>query len=198
MRYDEDHKQKTRAKVLSVAARAIRADGPDRIGVAAIMAEAGLTHGGFYAHFASKEDLIAEAIGQMFLESQVKMEAHVAGKAGKAALEAYINFYFSRAHRDGRDSGCPLPALSADLPRLPDRARQRFGEGVEGMRRRLAGWLSEIGKAAPEALATSTLAEMVGAVTLARAVADRGQSDAMLKISRAALRARLGLDDDHE
>ena len=66
MRYDSEHKQQTRSKVLDVAARAIRSSGPDRVGVAAIMAEAGLTHGGFYAHFASKDELVAAAIETMF------------------------------------------------------------------------------------------------------------------------------------
>jgi TetR/AcrR family transcriptional repressor of nem operon len=195
MRYDENHKLETRAKVLSAAARALRADGPERVGVAGVMAQAGLTHGGFYAHFASKEDLIAQAIGPMFLEAQAKMAASVEGKGPAEALKSYINFYLSRSHRDERDTGCPLPALSADLARMPQAARERFGEGVEGLRQRLAGWLEGMGKPQPQVLAASVLAEMVGAVTLARAIADRGQSDAMLKMSRAALRARLGLDE---
>src|SRR5258708_17692302 len=102
MRYDENHKTETRRKVLKAAARAIRAEGPERVGVAAVMAEAGLTHGGFYAHFASKDDLVGEAIVQMFVEAQGKFASTVRGRPPREALAAYIGFYLSRSHRDGR------------------------------------------------------------------------------------------------
>jgi TetR/AcrR family transcriptional repressor of nem operon len=194
MRYDAEHKKKTREKVLSAAAKAIRAEGPHRIGVAGIMSEAGLTHGGFYAHFASKDDLVAEAIEEMFAEARANYEARVAGKGPAEALTAYINFYLSRSHRDARATGCPLPALSADLPRLPGPAQERFSHGVADLTRTLSGWLAGLGKAEPDALAASVLAEMVGAVALSRAVADKAQSDAILNTSRASLKARLGLD----
>ena len=73
MRYDNEHKQQTRTRVLQAAAKAIRADGPHRVGIASVMADAGLTHGGFYAHFASKDELVAAAIGQMFDESRQRL-----------------------------------------------------------------------------------------------------------------------------
>jgi TetR/AcrR family transcriptional repressor of nem operon len=194
MRYDQDHKRRTREKVLTAAARAIRAEGPQKVGVAEVMAEAGLTHGGFYAHFASKDELVAQAIGAMFAEARAKFEDSVAGKNPGAALSAYIDFYISRRHRDARDTGCPLPALSADLPRLTPQAQREFGFGVERLTGAIAQRLEALGKPHPKALAASLLAEMVGAVTLSRAVADKAQSDAILKNSRAAVKARLGLD----
>ena len=80
MRYDTDHKQKTREKVLKAAAKAIRADGPHRMGVADVMRKAGLTHGGFYAHFESKDDLVAAAIGQMFEQSKARF-VHTASRS---------------------------------------------------------------------------------------------------------------------
>src|SRR5262245_32338766 len=116
MRYDAEHKQKTRERVLKVAARAIRAQGPHKVGVAAVMAKAGLTHGGFYAHFDSKDALVAAAIGQMFEEGSLRFVSETEGRTPRAALAAYIDFYLSDAHRDARRSGCPLPFLSADLP----------------------------------------------------------------------------------
>jgi TetR/AcrR family transcriptional repressor of nem operon len=130
----------------------------------------------------------------MFSEGRERYDRLLAGKPPAAALAGFIDTYVSRRHRDSRDTGCPLPALSADLPRLPEAARVRFGEGVEQMHRRLASWLIELGKPDPQALAASALAEMVGAVSLSRAVADAAQSDRILETTRAALKTRLGLD----
>ncbi len=194
MRYDDEHKEKTRAKVLQVASRAIREDGPGGVGVAAIMAEAGLTHGGFYAHFKSKDDLVTEAIGQMFRDASGKFAATTGDMPPAEALAAYIGFYLSRSHRDVRSAGCPLPSLSADLARLPAEAQGVFGGGVARLTGYIAEKLQAMGEPEPQALAGSVLSELVGAVSLARAVADPVQSDAILKASRASLRARLGLE----
>ncbi len=193
MRYDSEHKERTRARVLKEAAKAIRAEGPHRVGVAGMMAKAGLTHGGFYAHFASKDDLVVAAMSQMFEEASAKFDRLTAGKPPAAALRAYIDFYLSRQHRDARDTGCPLPSLSADLPRLGVAARQQFAAGVAGLTARVEGLLSTLGRPNPEMLASSLLAEMVGALSLARGVGDPKQSDAILKASRVTLKLRLKL-----
>jgi TetR/AcrR family transcriptional repressor of nem operon len=196
MRYDEDHKQRTREKVLRAAARAIRADGPDRVGVAAIMAEAGLTHGGFYAHFGSKEELVAEAIRQMFVEAGARYVDAVEGKPPAEGLRDYVRFYLSRSHRDGRASGCPLAALATDAPRLPEAAQVVFGKGVEGLTVAIAGLLEAVGQPQPQACASALLSEMVGAVSLARSVADPEQSDLILKTARDDILRRLALEAD--
>jgi len=193
MRYAEDHKQATRAKVLKAAARVIRQNGPDRVAVAGIMAEVGLTHGGFYAHFASKDDLLIQAIRQMFMESRDNFAAIVGDRPPLEALGSYFDFYLSTAHRDRRDRGCPLPALSADLPRLPAQTRDFYGEGVARLTDLLARRMEAAGCEDPDGLAASVLSEMVGAVALARAVSDRSQSDAILKASRDQLRRRVGV-----
>lgn len=188
MRYDAEHKQKTRDRVIKEAARAIREDGPDRVAVAGVMARAGLTHGGFYAHFASKDDLVAQAIGQMFEDTERRLARSTEGKAPRDALAAYIDFYLSAEHRDTRAIGCPLPALSADLPRLPPPAREAFGQGVASLTEALAKLTGSID------LAGSVLAELVGALSLARAVSDPEQSNAILVRSRTALFRRLELE----
>ena len=193
MRYDSEHKERTRARVLKEAAKAIRAEGPHRVGVAAMMAKAGLTHGGFYAHFASKDDLVVAAMARMFDEASAKFDRLTAGKPPAAALRAYIDFYLSRQHRDARDTGCPLPSLSADLPRLGVAARRQFAAGVAGLTARVEGLLSALGWPDAEMLASSALAEMAGALSMARGVADPKQSDAILKASRNALKLRFGL-----
>jgi TetR/AcrR family transcriptional repressor of nem operon len=193
MRYDSEHKERTRARVLKEAAKAIRAEGPHRVGVAGVMAKAGLTHGGFYAHFASKDDLVVAAMSRMFDEASAKFDRLTAGKQPATALRAYIDFYLSRQHRDARDTGCPLPSLSADLPRLGNAARQQFATGVAGLTAAIGGLLSALGRSDAESLASSALAEMVGALSLARGVADPKHSDAILKSSCNGLKLRLGL-----
>src|SRR5580698_9995015 len=102
MRYEPDHKEKTRAKVLHVASRAIRAEGPHKVAVADVMARAGLTVGGFYAHFASKDDLIAAAIDEMFAEAKSRAMLEMDARTPGEALAAYIDFYLSQTHRDAR------------------------------------------------------------------------------------------------
>ena len=196
MRYDAEHKQRTRERVLNEAVKTIRAEGPDKLGVAAVMAEVGLTHGGFYAHFRSRDDLMAAAIGQMFGNVGGLFEKRTEGLEPKQALLAYIGFYLSRTHRDARDSGCPLPVLTSDLPRMDDAAREQFSAGVARLQSNLQGLLEKLDRPDAEALAGSALAEMIGALALSRAVADRAQSDALLTRSRDAIFHRLGLEDD--
>jgi TetR/AcrR family transcriptional repressor of nem operon len=193
VRYDSEHKERTRARVLKEAAKAIRAEGPHRVGVAGMMAKAGLTHGGFYAHFASKDDLVVAAMSQMFDEASAKFDRLTTEKPAAAALRAYIDFYLSWQHRDARDTGCPLPSLSGDLPRLGTAARRQFAAGVAGLTARIAGLLSTLGRPNAEMLASSALAEMVGALSLARGAGDPKQSDAILKASRDTLKLRLKL-----
>jgi TetR/AcrR family transcriptional repressor of nem operon len=193
MRYSEDHKQATHAKVLKAASRVIRENGPDRIAVAGIMAEVGLTHGGFYAHFASKDDLLVEAIGQMFVEARDNFEVRTANLPPSEALASYLDFYLSTSHRDRRDRGCPLPALAADLPRLPAKSRKSYGQGVAGLTGQIARLLEACGLSNPQTLASSVLSQMVGAVALARAVSDAEQSDAILSAARESIRARVAL-----
>ncbi len=195
MRYEPTHKQQTRARVLREAAKAIRVEGPHRVGVAGVMAKAGLTHGGFYAHFASKDDLVVDAIAQMFDEAIDTFDRLTAGKPPAAALNSYIDFYLSARHRDARDTGCPMPTLSADLPRLGQPARRRFAQGVAALTGAVAGLLSALGIEDAESLAGSAVAEMVGALALARGAADAKHSNTILARSRHSLKQRLGLAD---
>ncbi|MBX3622491.1 MAG: TetR/AcrR family transcriptional regulator [Rhizobacter sp.] len=193
MRYDAEHKQRTRSRVLKEAAAAIRAEGPDRIGVAAIMGRAGLTHGGFYAHFTSKDELLVAAIGEMFDTACAYFEELSAGKPAGEGLAAYVAFYLSRYHRDHREEGCPIATMAADLPRLAPEARVAFEQGAARLTTLIAGQLEALGRPDPGIAAVSLLSEMVGAVVLARSIADPAHSTAILRASRQAIRERLGL-----
>jgi TetR/AcrR family transcriptional repressor of nem operon len=193
MRYDSEHKQRTRERVLKEAAKSIRARGPWNVGVADVMAKAGLTHGGFYAHFANRDDMLGAAIDRMFEEAGARFVK--AGHSDPAqTLETYVDFYLSPAHRDTRTSGCPLPFLSADAPRLPAASREAYAAGVERLTGRIAEQLSQMNHPDPWPTASSVLSEMVGALALARADPDLPRADERLASSRISVKRRLGLD----
>jgi TetR/AcrR family transcriptional repressor of nem operon len=137
MRYSAEHKQQTRERVLKEAARAIRAEGVDNLGVASIMAKVGLTHGGFYAHFANREALVAAAIEEMFRQGGARLEQSMQGRSPAEGLAHYLDFYLSTGHRDSRTAGCPLPFLSADAPRLAEPMRRQYAGGAHALTRHL-------------------------------------------------------------
>src|ERR1700754_3848107 len=124
MRYSETHKEETRRKVVRAAATAVRAKGPEGVGVAEIMAEAGLTHGGFYAHFPNKEALVVAAIEEAFGQSARRFTRMLGDKTPAQALEAFVEAYVSPEHRDNPASGCPIAALVSDLPRQAQPVRE--------------------------------------------------------------------------
>lgn len=194
MRYSSGHKAETRERVLKEAAKEIRAKGPDNVAVSGIMARAGLTHGGFYAHFPSKDALVKEAIGTMFADARARSDKIDADGDPRDVLRAYVDFYLSAAHRDRRDRGCPLPTLSGDFARSQPETRERFGAGVVGIATRLAAPLAKLGYADPDAEAHALLAQLVGGVALARAVGDAALSDALLADTHASVVARYGLE----
>lgn len=194
MRYDAEHKQKTHDKVVRVAARAIRAEGPDRVGVAGVMAQAGLTHGGFYAHFSSKDELVTAAIGEMLAQGRARQRHEMDGRGPAEGLAAYIDFYLSPAHRDDRSKGCPMAALASDLPRLSEDTRRLFADGTRHLADTLAGKLRALGHDDAAAEAHSAVAELIGALLLARIEPDATRSDVILAGSRRLLKRRLGLE----
>ncbi len=198
MRYDENHKQETRARVLKVAAKALRQKGPDKLGVADVMRAAGLTHGGFYAHFPSKEAFLTESLNEIFAQSRERRNQLVEGLGPRGALSAYIDYYVSKSHRDNPASGCPIVALNSDLPRQPKKFRSAFDAGVKQLTKNLATWIAAMGIEEADKVAVSVLSAMVGAVALSRAVSDPDLSDELLDAARAGVKARLGLSDAKE
>jgi TetR/AcrR family transcriptional regulator, transcriptional repressor for nem operon len=193
MRYESEHKQRTRERVVEEASEAIRKHGPDKMGVAALMAKAGLTHGGFYAHFKSKDALILAAISHMF-DHQIVTLLRVTGSAEPATgLAEYIDMYLSPLHRDRPDKGCPIAALSSDVGRMSTKAREVFGAGVSRMIDSLADVIRALPRQNPESLAASMVAEMVGALAIARAVADPQLSESVLRAARQSVKHRIGL-----
>jgi TetR/AcrR family transcriptional regulator, transcriptional repressor for nem operon len=196
MRYSQSHKDETHAKILKIAGRALRAKGPEGVAVAEVMKEAGLTHGGFYAHFKSKDALLAEALEGVFEVSRRKFLAAVEGLPPKAALAAYVDFYVSPRHRDGRESGCPLTALNSDMPRQSKELRDVFGAGMTSMVLGVKTLIENAGVPGDaETLAASVISAMAGAVAIARTVADKTLSDEILASARESIKTRLGVGD---
>lgn len=195
MRYSETHKQDTRRKVVKAAAAAMRAKGPDGVGVAEIMAEAGLTHGGFYAHFPNKEALVAAAVEEAFDESRRRFDRLTGGLGPGEALRAFVDAYVSMEHRNAPERGCPISTLASDLPRQGPQVRSAFDIGVEGLIARIEHWLPDGDSATRRDLASSLMAEMAGAVALARAVSDPREAGKLLDASRRGVKARAGLAD---
>ncbi|MDE2347638.1 MAG: TetR/AcrR family transcriptional regulator [Gammaproteobacteria bacterium] len=192
MRYSAEHNRQTREKVLAAAARTIREQGPDRVSVAALMAEVGMTHGGFYTHFASKEALIVASIEHMFQRMSVRIDEVTGGKNARVALHDYIDFYLSEHHAQARGRGCPIAALGSDLPRLDEVARKAFADGMALQHRRLRALFSDLGVADPDDDAHSLRSELLGALLSARLVA-AGERKKVLEASRWSLQRRFDL-----
>jgi TetR/AcrR family transcriptional repressor of nem operon len=185
-------------RILREAGRAIRAHGPDGVGLASIMRAAGLTHGGFYAHFRSKDDLIAAAIRGMFAESAQLFARRIGQARGLAALRQWVDSYVAPAHRDDRSRGCAVATLSGDAARLDRQSRAAFDEGIAAIAERYIRHLPRATRQFdPRAFALAMLTQMAGAVALSRAVSDRALSDAILAAARDSLHARLDRLEPH-
>jgi len=192
MKYDAEHKGKTRDRVLAEAARALRAVGPDRLAIADVMRAAGLTVGGFYAHFRSKDDLMAHAIKRAVDEFDGVVDAAPAEVPAAERFGRLVRFYLSRQHRDAPESGCPLPGLASRVHAMGEDARRHYAAGFGRLSGRVERLLTAAGVANAAAAASSVTAEMIGALTLSRATMDPDQSDAILRRSRDAILARCG------
>jgi TetR/AcrR family transcriptional regulator, transcriptional repressor for nem operon len=195
MRYADEHKQQTHERLVKEAATMLRAEGPERMSVATLMAKLSLTHGGFYAHFRSKDALIAEAIDATFDQTWEKFTKRTDGLAPAEALGHHIDVYLSTLHQENIGDGCPLPAIAADVARLGPLAKARFGDGMKRLHAGIAALFRDLGHDPDEAeeLTISLFCELTGAVTLARAVDSPEQAREIRARSRSAIRKRFGL-----
>lgn len=182
-------KQLTHERIVETAARAIRRAGFHGVGVADIMKEAGLTHGGFYAHFASRDALLAEALEHAGSESAARLarstEAHPAQAANP--LRALVESYLSDAHLAGTERGCPVAALAGEMPRQAPAVREAAAQRVRGL---LAAAQRALPPGTPAGSAEAVASQLVGALQLARALGDNDEGRALLAHTRAALLAQ--------
>jgi TetR/AcrR family transcriptional regulator, transcriptional repressor for nem operon len=175
MRYGKDQKQATRQRILEAAGRRFKEDGIDGAGVAAVMSDAGLTNGAFYAHFASKEDLVANVLADQLRAQRHRFETQSSDRAG---LEAIVRAYLSPEHRDQLADGCPSAALLDEIARRPDTTRQVFTEELLGTADDIAARLDPTDGSRIDALAL--IGFMTGTLQVARALTDRDLSDQLL------------------
>jgi TetR/AcrR family transcriptional regulator, transcriptional repressor for nem operon len=177
MRYGKGHKQATRQRILEAAGRRFKQDGIDGSGVAAVMSDAGLTNGAFYAHFESKEDLVANALADQLRAQRQSIDDQPSDRAG---LEAFVRSYLSPQHRDQFADGCPSAALLDEIARRATDTRDVFTDEVMGVVDDIASRLDPTDVEAARADALTVFGLMIGTLQLARALTDRDLSDQLL------------------
>ncbi|WP_221358008.1 TetR/AcrR family transcriptional regulator [Streptomyces beigongshangae] len=196
-RITKEDKARNRQNILEAAGRMFRSQGIDAVGIAELMKEAGLTHGGFYNHFASKNDLVVEVCGASFAASLGVLAQEVEDGPDRdgSPLKRVVAGYLSAAHRDAPDGGCPSASLVTDAARHSEAVQSAYAEGVEGyltgfaaeFLREAEGKGHELDPGEARRAAIRLLSEMVGALMLARAVrhVEPELSDEILQTGRS-------------
>jgi len=174
-------KEATHERIVETAARAIRRSGYAGTSVADIMKEAGLTHGGFYAHFASREAMLAEAADRAGAEAVAASTRIAAAAPPEQALQGLLRAYLSKEHLESAEMGCPVAALGSEMPRQAPEVRRAATRRIKEMIDVVARQSSDWGQPGAHEQALVTTATMVGALIMARAVDDQRLSDALLK-----------------
>jgi TetR/AcrR family transcriptional regulator, transcriptional repressor for nem operon len=188
MRVTREQAAANRERVIETAGELFRSKGFSGIGVADIMKAADLTHGGFYGHFASKDDLIAQA-SRRSVQRAAQNWRTVVAESGGEAFSTLLTRYLSRRHRDDPGHGCAFASLSGDAARCGKAVREAFAEGLESLIDILSELVGGRTKAARRRKAIAALSELIGALMLSRAVGDAGLSDEILDAGRHDLLA---------
>jgi TetR/AcrR family transcriptional regulator, transcriptional repressor for nem operon len=194
MRVTKEQAAENRGRIIDVASILFRQKGFDGIGVADLMKSAGLTHGGFYGHFASKDDLAAKAYSHAISATADRWFALADDKPADA-LRAITASYLSSRHRDNPGAGCPMVALGPDVARGDGSLRRAFTEGLRPLIDVLTKIVPGRSRAAQREKALSTMAGLVGAVMLARAVDDPALSEEILSAAATAFGGKSPAED---
>ena len=192
MRQSKEEAARTRARIVKTASRAYRRRGLDGIGLAEVMAEAGLTHGGFYKHFPSKDALAAEAVAFALDETRGTLQAAIAAAPPGGGLAALVETYLTPAHRDRPERGCALAALGTAAAHGAPVVRAELAQGYRRLADLAAAQMAGGDAAARAARGLALASAMVGALMLARAEPDPARADAVLAENRDALIAAFG------
>lgn len=188
MRYPKDHRAETQARIVRTASSRFRGEGIGAVGVASLMQSAGLTHGGFYAHFAAKDELVAVALAEALDDTLGQLRAQAEAQPAGQRLWTLIEAYVSPLHRDHPSAGCVLSALLGELPRQPDAVRQ----AMAGKLQTFVTVLDDLARAdGLEVEGHAVLALMAGAVALSRLPCDANASQAFLDGAKTLLRRSL-------
>jgi TetR/AcrR family transcriptional repressor of nem operon len=182
-------KQLTHERIVETAARALRRGGFQGVGVADVMKEAGLTHGGFYAHFASRDALLCEALERAGQDSAQRLAKATAARRARGASDfrALVENYLSESHLAATERGCPVAALASEMPRQSREVGVVAAQRVRGL---VATVQRALGSEAGADSASAIAGQLVGALQLARALGDNAQGKAVLAATRRVLLAQ--------
>jgi len=180
MRYEPEHKTRTRDRIVRNAARKLRAEGLSGPGVASVMKASGLTVGGFYKHFRSKDELLAEAIAEGFSESGEKIYSSLQNVPREHRWKELVRLYLSPEHCDHPDSGCPVAALAPEMARAKLSVRKRISGLIKDRTERWVQFMP--GRTATERQRNFSIifSAMAGAISVARILTDPGDREKVL------------------
>lgn len=187
MRYSREHKLETHARIVKKASVRLREKGAHGIGVADLMKDAGLTHGGFYAHFDSREALVIEAFTHAMDRSTERWRKLAEQTPPEKRLASIVNSYLTPVHRDDPGHGCAVPALGAEIARESPKTRRVFAGRLEQMIDMLAAQIPGVPPKAARKQAMAALATMMGALVLARIAGSGDFSEEILAAGRDAV-----------
>jgi AcrR family transcriptional regulator len=190
-RYGTEHKATTRRAIVEASGRRFKLDGIDGSGVTTLMKDAGLTNGAFYAHFSSKDELVATTIAHQLELQRASLLAVAVDREG---VEAFVRFYLSPEQRDDRGGGCPSAALLDEVARCSDATRAAYTAGITAMVEDIAAVLAPNDPASARHRTWSTVSLLIGTLQVARALDDQSLSDAVLGHGVDSAMRLLGLD----
>ncbi|KWV49647.1 TetR family transcriptional regulator [Bradyrhizobium macuxiense] len=190
MRYSKEHKQETHARIVRKASVRLREKGAHGIGVADLMKDAGLTHGGFYAHFDSREALVIEAFNHAMDRGTERWRKIVAEMPPEKRLATIVDGYLTQVHRDDPGHGCAIPALGAEIARESPKTRKAFALKLEQMIDMIADQIPDVPRKTARKQAMATLATMMGTIVMSRVAGNGELSDEVLAAGREAVLGR--------
>ena len=190
MRYSKEHKRETHARIVKKASVRLREKGAHGIGVADLMKEAGLTHGGFYAHFNSREALVIEAFGYAMDRATERWRKLAETTPPEKRLATIVESYLTPLHRDDPGHGCAVPTLGAEIARESPKTRKAFSAKLEQMIDMMADQVLDVPRKAARKQAMAALATMIGTLVLSRIAGSGEFSDEILGAGRDAVLAR--------
>ena len=177
-RYTKEHKQVTRQRIIETAGRRLKQDGIDGSGISTLMSDAGLTNGAFYAHFASKDDLVAQVVAD---ELRTQVAKYATLRPGRQGLEDLVHEYLSPEHRDHPGVGCPSAALLDEIGRCGDDAKHAYTDGARTILDEVAARLAPADPPSARGKAIGLFTMMVGTLQLSRALSDQKLADEVLE-----------------
>jgi len=184
MRYSAEHKQETRERILRSASRHFRQRGGEGVGIADLMSKLKLTHGGFYKHFDSKEELLAEAIAKAFEDVEQRFAETVNKAKPGTELKTLIENYLSVEHCANPAEGCPMAALASEIGRLPPKARTQIDQAIKRRVKRVSRLMPGATEKEREKKTMALLSGLIGTISVARALGDWEARKTVLEASK--------------